>query len=418
MRIEDLRLIQENDKTKIVATVYWEDSDRQSQELYFAADDILGQNLSLNPHAFLVACIIPAMYFGEKRVLIDAEICPELIDGLITVMTFMRHWFDRYRPTQKLVRIESKTFNKLETNIKPSRSGLLYSGGIDSLATLRSNRLNYPAEHPGSFKDGLLVYGLEVQDLDKFKHVLSSLADLAKDVNLVLIPVYTNIITLGPSNLKELWGDFWTNEFMGAAFAAIAHAFSNRLSSLSINSCHSIPDLIPHSSHPLIDPNYSSSDLRIRHEGIHLSRYEKTKLIADWDLGLQHLRVCNRTDFNQHDMLNCGCCEKCVRTMLALLASGALKKVYAFPSHDVSEKLIDTAVKLAPNIVSFYKELIEPLEAIGRYDLSHAIQKKIADYYKSLKKEQWRNSTIVPVKEFDRKYFKGNLRKIKKLVLP
>jgi hypothetical protein len=418
MRIEDLRLIQENNKTKIVATVYWEDVAKQSQELYFATDDIFGQDLSLNPHAFLVACIMPAMYFGEKRVLIDAEICPELIDGLITVMTFMRHWFDRYRPTHKLVQIEAKTLRNFETNIKASRSGLLYSGGIDSLATLRSNRLNYPAEHPGSFKDGLLVYGLEVQDFDKFKYVLSSLADLAKDVNLILIPVYTNIITLGPSNLKELWGDFWINEFMGAAFAAIAHAFSNRLSSLSINSCHSIPDLIPYSSHPLINPNYSSSDLRIRHEGIHLSRYEKTKLIADWDVGLQHLRVCNITDSYKNNMLNCGCCEKCVRTMLALLASGVLDKASTFPSHEVSEKLIDGVVKLSPNVVSLYKELIAPLEAIGRYDLSHAIQKKIADYYKSLKKERWRNSTIEPVKKFDKKYFKGNFRKIKKLILP
>ncbi len=45
-------------------------------------------------------------------------------------------------------------------------------------------------------------------------------------------------------------------------------------------------------------------------------------------------------------LLNCGKCEKCVRTMLALLALGVLHRSHAFPVNDVDEKLVASMDKL------------------------------------------------------------------------
>ena len=412
MKIENLRLERRNNRARVAATVRWEDSGRPTQELYFETGEEFAQDLSSNPHAFLVACLVPAMYYGEERISIDAEICPELRDGLMTAMGWIHHWW--YTPKQKHVQIEARA--QVSPPFTQPRAGFFFSGGIDSLATLRANRLHYPLQHPGSIKDGLLVYGLEVREPESFEYVLNSLSVLAKDVNITLIPVYTNIRHLGPDKNRDFWGGFWINEFMGAVFAAIAHVFSKRLTVVSINSSHDIPNIIPYGSHPLLDPNYSSGFLRIRHEGITLSRFAKTKLIADWDLALRHLRVCNDTKHYQPGMLNCGRCEKCVRTMLALLALGVLANTPAFPRHDITEELINATVRLPPNTFPLYRELLGPLAESGRDDLLRAVERKMADYQKLQWKMKWRKRAIDPIKKFDSRYFNGNLRKLKKLV--
>ncbi len=81
-----------------------------------------------------------------------------------------------------------------------------FSGGIRFLATVLTNRANYPIEHPGSIKDGLLVCGLEVADPAAFHHVVSSVSLLARDADITLIPVYTNMRFLGPEDDLDFGG--------------------------------------------------------------------------------------------------------------------------------------------------------------------------------------------------------------------
>lgn len=66
MKIENLRLENHNDLARAAATVVWEDCDRPTQEIYFQTTKEFAQDLSCNPHAFLVSCIMPAMHHGEK----------------------------------------------------------------------------------------------------------------------------------------------------------------------------------------------------------------------------------------------------------------------------------------------------------------------------------------------------------------
>lgn len=420
MRIENLKSENRGDRKRVAATIIWEDCDRATQELYFETDEEFASDIWCNPHAFLVACILPAMRFGEKRIAIDAEICPELYTGLITAMKLICCWFDRYEVEKDIVQIEGNQQHYVPESIDGKNSGFLFSGGIDSLATLRSNRFYYSKDHPGYIKDGFLIFGLEISELGKFDPVLSSISILAKDADVTILPVYTNIRDLGPETDKVFWQDFWHNEFMAATFAAVAHGFSKRLSTLTINSSHDIPYLIPHGSHPLLDPLFSSSELRIRHEGAHLSRFEKIKLISGWDIALQHLRVCNFSKDYEPDRLNCGKCEKCVRTMLALSALGVLEKAHAFSSKKVSSKLIGEAFNpamLPDSGLHFIFELLNPLEKAGHNDLVHALKLKIDEFYRFQRKKKWRGKTIEPVKEFDRKYLQGNLTKLKQSII-
>ena len=408
MRIENIRSEKKGSFARIVATVIWEDCPRPSQEIFFETSDEFSKSLSCNPHPFLLACTIPAMHHGEERVMIEGEICPELRDGLITAMSWIRQWY--HGDWEHLVRIEAKTRHSALTHSISRRAGFFFSGGIDSLATLRCNRLSYHHKHPGSIKDGLLIGGLEVDKRETFERVISSLRDIAEDANITLIPVYTNI-----RDIDDDW-DFWAYEWQAAALSAVAHALANRLSLAYIAASDDISSMLPLGSHPLIDPNYSSSNLRIKHDGITLSRFAKTKLIARWNVALQDIRVCTFSEKYRDDMLNCGECEKCIRTMLALLALGVLDKTRAFPKKDISKELVMRAARITPDLQAYYDELLVPLANIGRHDLVHAIKWKIAEYRKKQFKIKLRKTTIESIKAFDMRFLGNKIQRIKSLV--
>jgi hypothetical protein len=407
MRIENLRTERTHDKARVVATVIWEDTNQPTTDIYFETDAEFADSLTCNPHAFLVASLIPALHHGEQRITIEGEVCPELRDGLLAVMTLMRHWY--YEPDKQLVRIESKTRTKVLTPGKSERTGVFISGGLDSFAALRSNRLNFPPEHSGSFKDGIVVYGFHMQEPADFRQVLDSLSEVAQEVGITPIPIYTNLVTLGNG-----W-NLWENELFGAAFAAVAHSLARRFTTVALASAgFCFPKrLDPHGSHPLIDPNYSSSDLRICHDGIALSRLDKARFIADWDFALKRLRVCNKTMSVRSEALNCGKCEKCIRTMLGLLALGVLHKVQVFPTHDVSADLV-RSVRLNHVSVRSYHELLAPLTEKGHKDLVSAIKAKINQYERSERLGHWKTQ----LKGLDRKYLNSRLVHLKRTMFP
>ena len=416
MKIEHLKREKNGTRERIAATVTWENRDRGAQEVYFETERQFGSGLSCNPHAFLLGCIYPAMYHGEERVFIDAEICPEFRDGLITAISWIHHWY--YGSNHKLVQIEAKTQSRPPNQGKTERAACFFSGGIDCLAILRSNRHNFPSEHPGSIRDGLIIYGQNIESDNRpqsFEKAVDALSAVAKDAEIALIPIYTNIRSLEEDT------EFFLSQFHGAILGAVAHAISQRLTSATISSSDDIPNLSllkrqnlkPFGSHPLTDPNYSSSELRIRHEGLTLSRLDRTKLVVDWDVALQHIKVCQPNWPGE----NCGQCEKCVRTMLALVALGALDKTGAFPHNDVSEEMVSKIKINRPLIENSYSveddylELIPFLRKRGRHDLVRAIERLI---------ERYRNpegSSIDRIRRYSRKRFKSNAVKLMKLIV-
>ncbi|MEJ2102872.1 MAG: hypothetical protein P8X68_23310, partial [Desulfobacterales bacterium] len=274
----------------------------------------------------------------------------------------------------------------------------LFSGGIDSLASFRKNRLLFPLEHPWSIKDGLLVFGLETDDINKFMHVKNHLSKFSKEVGLTLIPVYTNI-----RYLDDDWM-FWQHQFQDSVYSSIAHLFSQRFSVVSISSTYNIPHMQRDGSHPLLDINYCSSDLIIRHDAIQLSRLDKIKLVAEWDLGLQNIRTCNRSEIYQNNFLNCGRCWKCISAMLAFFALGVLEKTKAFPRQDLTAELVASVIKIYVTTVCFYEELPPLLIKKGRSDLAAVIESKIAEDERRKELNQLYASFAAIGKRVDRRF--------------
>jgi hypothetical protein len=118
-------------------------------------------------------------------------------------------------------------------NREHQKKRFFFSGGIDSLAALRNNRLNYPMEHPLSFRDGLLVFGQNIESDNRpevFIQATKELSDVAREAGITLIPVFTNVRDLDRDT------NFFLKQFLSAILAAVAHAFSRRLTNVSIAS--------------------------------------------------------------------------------------------------------------------------------------------------------------------------------------
>ena len=373
MKISKFNLIKDEENVKATALVSFEDCDQPEKKVFIKTSRAYETYFDVNPHSFLVGCLLPAMHFGEKRIMMDSKICPFLKEGLETAMHILADWTEgRYHP----LKIEAAAMSEIMP-IKTPGAGMFMSGGMDSLAALRLNRLHYSSNNPGYVKDGFFLHGFDIGGVVErgmkypvFDRAMEAISKITNDAELSLIPVYTNIRHL--CDERELW----LNSFFGSVLAAIAHSFTRRMDLVFISSSYDIPNLHPCGSHPLLDPEYSSLDLRIRHRDYQLSRIEKIKIVSQWDVAFQNFRVCLA---NVPDRLNCGHCEKCVRTMTELTALGLLDKTRAFVENEITPQHIsefDITIRVRP---PFYRPLIPLLRQQGRDDLAQVIEKQLKD---------------------------------------
>src|SRR5437763_425540 len=124
MIITDLRTENSPGSVRVAATVAWEDCGQPTTDVYFETDAEFAGGLTCNPHAFLTGCLIPAFHHGEKRIFMDEEVCPELREGLVTAMSWIRHWF--YGRDRRMTRIEAKTRATSLTPGKAERAGFFF----------------------------------------------------------------------------------------------------------------------------------------------------------------------------------------------------------------------------------------------------------------------------------------------------
>jgi hypothetical protein len=365
VKIECLRSEKIGDKIRASSTVSWEDCDRPTEEIYFETTTEFGHGFSCNPHSFLLACFLPAAHYGEQRIYLDAEICPALREGLHTALAWIGRWYGAV--TQP--RIEVK--KRVTSHRAPARAGLIFLGGHDYLVSLQTNRRDFSAEHPGFFRDGLILFGLYGEDWELCHAIMDHLSDVSNEMNLIQIPIYTN-----SRQMVDNWG-FWGKRLGGAVRAAAAHAFDTRLTTISICSYLDIPTLPPNSNHPLLIHNYASHELVFRQENARLSMASKLRMLSQWKTGLNAMKVCSRLEFHASGRTNCGQCEHCVMTMLHLLALGLLSQTTAFPSVRITEDLIDSAIHPWEANRPIYPELIDLLKQKGYDDLARKLEQKV-----------------------------------------
>jgi hypothetical protein len=91
-------------------------------------------------------------------------------------------------------------------------------------------------------------------------------------------------------------------------------------------------------------------------------------------VAFQNFRVCLA---NVKDRLNCGKCEKCVRTMAGLVAIDKLHKTKAFVEDDLDPDLLASFNIRIRVREPFYEELLPLLKDRGRHDLVDTLNRML-----------------------------------------
>ncbi len=404
MRISDFRQKSVGDAIHLSARVEWEDSDLPVETVCYEAEGVSPEETSPGPEAFAIRGALAALHANEKRVLVHGSLCPRLRDGLRTALRTLRTWYSLNVEEPKL----DATGGFRALHQPAPKAGLFLSGGSDSLSVLRTNRENYPSNHPLSFRVAIFVptFGMRLEAfssprvVDLLSRQKRAICEIARRTGLRVISASLLAGELGEDS------PFSSGCSYGSQLAAAGHLFSPLLSSVSISTGFDGFDLAPEGSHPLLDPNYSSSSLEVRHEAFGLTRAERVASVAQWDEALPYLLVCSEGPV-EPGVTNCGRCEKCVRTMIALLLVDRLAKDGPFRRDDVTAAHLE-GLALRPQLLTFWEDFPAALRRRGRDDLAGAAERLLREGRKRadwLRDRGWRGG----LRRLDRRFLRGRL---------
>jgi hypothetical protein len=297
-----------------------------------------------------------------ERLYVAAPCDPGMLAG---VRELLRVWSAWYK-TITSVPITTKEETAVATGIQVAS---FFSGGMDSFFTaLTAERID---AH-------LLVWGFDIPLNNRvaFERTLRSVTEVSTALDRKVVPIVTNI---RETRFREA---DWSLVSHGAALAGVAQALGGRFNTVLVPSCAGYHDLEPWGSHPLTDPMMSSARVRVVHDGAAFTRVQKTELVARHPLAAKHLRVCYHDEAGG----NCGECNKCYRTMLALEALGALEGSTAFDRRNLD---LHKAERIyCPNSydVREFKYILEIARRTGRKDIERAVE---ATLRHSAKRKRW-----------------------------
>ena len=248
----------------------------------------------------------------------------------------------------------------------PASVACFFSGGVDSWYSALRNQ--------DRITHLILVRGFDI-GLDN-----DTLWDTARtELDAAARRLGKRVITC-ETNLREIadrgrakWGapfagDFWGKCLHGAALGACAAALRGTVREVIVPATHTTATLKPWGSSPLLDKFWSGGGVRIVHDGCEANRFEKVRHISRSDIALQSLRVC----YQNLAHTNCGHCEKCVRTMIALHVCGALDRTPAFGDADPFAKL--RRLDVPAHVIRHYELLLAEARSAGDMKLSRYLE--------------------------------------------
>jgi hypothetical protein len=376
MLVTDLRLDRTVRGARISALYSWEDSARPEETVAFEVEGARAVLADPAPESFALLGALAAFHHGERRVRVQGSLCPRFRDGVRTALRTLCAWYPARRPGPEPELEAEGGFTALRP--PAPRAALFLSGGVDSLFALTRNRESFPRAHPAAYRDAILVVGFGTQGGngadERFVNIRerqrSAVESIAEIAGLDLLVVRSNVEVLGEDN------DFFLTASHGAHLVAVAHLFPRLLSSISVSASQDAFEPKSWGSHPLLDNAYASSAIGVRHEGFDFRREERLAAVARWKEVLPYLMVCTQGPLAGAER-NCGRCEKCLRTMIALYLAGALGPPAPFP-HDIDPSWL-ASIRTRPTKRIFWRQFPESLRARGREDLAAGVERLLSE---------------------------------------
>lgn len=215
------------------------------------------------------------------------------------------------------------------SNFKKGNSAMLFSGGLDAYTTL----LRHYEETP----DLITIKGvdIDINDHKQWEEVLSYVEQteaIKKNSKFFIESNVREFITFEVDKLLPNLG-WWGKVQHGLALTCLTAplAYINGYNCVYIASSRSVNmPFTVWGSMPEIDDLVQFSSTKIKNDGYAFSRLDKVELLMElsekYELYPQ-LRACYH---DEKDGLNCNICEKCLRTIFAILIKGKNPNLYGF----------------------------------------------------------------------------------------
>jgi hypothetical protein len=311
-----------------------------------------GYRISTRGDTFLAAALLPAMRAGETLVIEGAPVSRTLLRGIAKIQEIFHVW----NPDFKIIDVHAETD---EAELGNAGVSSFFSGGVDGTYTF--------LRHAEEISHLVFIKGVDIQiDNDAlFDAALANNRRFADAYGKTLLAVETNI-----RRFCHPRGVPWGSTYCGSGLASVALALG--FSRTYVASSMTFADLIPWGTHPLLDPLWSTEATTMVHDGAEARRSEKLREISRSRQALDILRVCW-----QDAGYNCGRCEKCVRTMVAL----RLLKLSSpnFPPLTSLEPLRRMRVVVDSDVMEFEDNLVLARQT-GDHEVAAAIEKIIRRY--------------------------------------
>lgn len=321
--------------------------------------------LSISGNPWLVAMLPVAARCGE-RVQLTLPVDALLLENLRGVVATWRGWYPDLHEVSiscPVAAAESKG-----TTTATNRAAF-FSGGIDSYFTIARRLPGNPYGLPvvGQVEDLITVWGFDVgvHDEREFLPMAARLGESAEHLGLNHLVVRTNLREFD-SVYQRRWGPLT----FGLGLAFIGLMMEQRIGELVIGSSYPFGALVPWGSHPMVDPLFSTSHLKVSHDGASYTRIGKTALVGKLPVSGADLHVCQASGVD-----NCSACEKCYRTMVAidiLGQRGHFQRAFDWSEYRL-EKIKAIYMGSGDGRI-FYQEMIAAATSAGRNDIAQALR--------------------------------------------
>ena len=325
----------------------------EHMELYFRCSQ---GPLSLSSAPFVLSMLLPAMKLGAS-VCASSPLSAQLMTVQETLQRIILADFPSLR--HALVGPPAGDSATPSPAAQPDERGvfIFFSGGVDSFYTL--------LEHQQEISHCVFVHGFDtlLANAGVRARNVQAMREATAELGKPLIEIETNY-----RSCVDRFAP-WEHGSATIAQCAIACALSPQFGRGYVAQNY---DYLGFLRRPGIEPNYRLGDMEVVQDGLDCLRLDKTIRIATSETAMRWLRVCWQ---NKRLAYNCGRCEKCLRTMIALHLAGALSRCRTFnqPIDLQRVRYLDFG-----NSMYFWPELLAELERrAADADLAEAVRDSI-----------------------------------------
>jgi hypothetical protein len=360
MQITNIRKTKDSRQTTLMADVYPKGR-KDCFTLWFKVENRFAKLLSVNGDPFIAGLLLESMW-QEEPLEIDALVSARLLNNIPELLAY----YQMGEPLLKIIPVKAKP---KEHKKGGELVGCFFSGGVDSFFSYFHNRQKYKNDQHHQINHIFLVRGFDIP-LDSssdalWQETVRAVASVAKSFKLELVILQTNIreIIHNKTLRKNVYPpDFWGISQHGSALCAVGLLFAGKFNQIYIPATSTYSSLEPRGTHPLTDPLWSTEKLTFIHDGCYASRVNKLKVISKSKVVRRTLRVCWENPNNEY---NCGRCEKCLRTMLALQMLGKLNRCSTFPNKTNEEDL--KKININSNVLQeLWNEMLIDAQSLGK----------------------------------------------------